>query len=82
MTLLWGVTESTKGNYQRIMNCSATELSGHFGARNRIRIGDLILTKEALYQLSYAGTMSGFVEHVGVEPTTCSLPANRSSRLS
>ena len=41
-----------------------------FGAAGRIRTADLILTKDALYLLSYSSTMA---TRMGLEPTTSSV---------
>jgi hypothetical protein len=43
------------------------------GARIRIRTGDLILTKDVLYLLSYAGTGCTLERETGLEPATLSL---------
>ena len=45
-----------------------TESGVFFGADTRIRTGDLILTKDALYLLSYISKME---PTVGLKPTTC-----------
>ena len=55
------------------------EISGFFGAVTQIRTGDLILTKDALYRLSYnsishAPDEGGMVAtEKGLEPSTSSV---------
>ena len=48
-----------------------------FGAATRIRTGDLILTKDALYQLSY----SSVATRIRLELTTSSVTGWRSNQL-
>jgi hypothetical protein len=55
-------------------------------ARNRDRTGDLILTKDVLYRLSYACNRRSFLKHLppteretGLEPATSSLEGLRST---
>ena len=50
-----------------------------FGAAIQIRTGDLILTKDALYQLSYS---SKWRPGIGLEPTTPSVTGWCSNQLS
>ena len=58
-----------------------------FGADSQIRTGDLILTKDALYLLSYISESSCpfFKGHVatkkGLEPSTSGVTGRRSNRL-
>ena len=47
-----------------------SELVGFSGADIQIRTGDLILTKDALYLLSYISIMA---TRIGFEPTTSSV---------
>ena len=42
------------------------------GAHNRIRTGDLFLTKEVLYLLSYVGLLQLLERETGLEPATIS----------
>ena len=59
-----------------------------FGADSQIRTGDLILTKDALYLLSYiskyyAPWIRGIVAtEKGLEPSTSGVTGRRSNRLS
>ena len=50
----------------------------------RIELGDLILTKDALYRLSYIGCncFGDLERETGLEPATPSLEGSRSSQLS
>ena len=50
----------------------------YYGAAIRIRTGDLILTKDALYQLSYSSKMA---TKNGLEPSTSSVTGWRSNQL-
>ena len=58
-----------------------------FGAVTRIRTGDLILTKDALYLLSYNSKLYAPLEkgHMatakGLEPSTSGVTGRRSNRL-
>ena len=62
------------------------------GAHDRTRTGDLVLTKDVLYQLSYVGLLSvfnpgsiqaaGLERETGLEPATPSLEGSCSSQLS
>ena len=58
-----------------------------FGAATQIRTGDLILTKDALYRLSYnsishAPDEGGMVAtEKGLEPSTSGVTGRRSNRL-
>ena len=49
-----------------------------FGAAGRIRTADLILTKDALYLLSYSSIMA---TRNGLEPSTSSVTGWRSNQL-
>ena len=55
------------------------------GAADQIRTGDLILTKDALYLLSYSSKHAPVKGHVatekGLEPSTSSVTGWRSNRL-
>ena len=59
-----------------------------FGADSQIRTGDLILTKDALYLLSYISkAYAPFVRGIvatekGLEPSTSGVTGRRSNRLS
>ena len=44
-----------------------------FGAADQIRTGDLILTKDALYHLSYISIAANMVAGAGLEPATFGL---------
>ena len=63
------------------------EITGFFGAVTQIRTGDLILTKDALYRLSYnsishAPKNGGMVAtEKGLEPSTSGVTGRRSNRL-
>ena len=60
---------------------------GLFGAADQIRTGDLILTKDALYLLSYSSKEHAPFDkgHVatkkGLEPSTSGVTGRRSNRL-
>ena len=54
------------------MVCSFRSSTHHPRAHDRIRTGDLFLTKEVLYRLSYVGRRPEERE-TGVEPATPSL---------
>ena len=54
---------------------------GASGGDGRTRTGDILLAKQALYQLSYAPTR-GLVGLTGIEPVTSSLSGTRSNQLS
>ena len=45
-------------------------ISGNSGAARQIRTADLILTKDALYLLSYSSKLA---TRIGLEPTTSSV---------
>ena len=49
-----------------------------FGAATQIRTGDLILTKDALYRLSYSSILA---TEKGLEPSTSSVTGWRSNQL-
>ena len=55
------------------------------GAADQIRTGDLILTKDALYLLSYSSKHAPYSGHVatekGLEPSTSSVTGWRANRL-
>ena len=51
------------------------------GGDGRTRTGDILLAKQALYQLSYA-PKRGLVGLTGIEPVTSSLSGTRSNQLS
>ena len=51
---------------------------GAFGAAGRIRTADLILTKDALYLLSYSSILA---TEKGLEPSTSSVTGWRSNQL-
>ena len=53
--------------------------TGCFGAAGRIRTADLILTKDALYLLSYSSKMA---TKKGLEPSTSGVTGRRSNQLS
>ena len=49
-----------------------------FGAAGQIRTADLILTKDALYLLSYSSVLA---TQNGLEPSTSSVTGRRSNQL-
>ena len=53
-------------------------VSGKTGAAKQIRTADLILTKDALYLLSYSSKLA---TRIGLEPTTSSVTGSRSNQL-
>ena len=62
-------------------------ITGFFGAADQIRTGDLILTKDALYLLSYSSkdyaplTRGIVATEKGLEPSTSGVTGRRSNRL-
>ena len=56
---------------------ASTEVEA-FGAAGRIRTADLILTKDALYLLSYSSILA---TEKGLEPSTSSVTGWRSNQL-
>ena len=50
----------------------------HVGAARQIRTADLILTKDALYRLSYSSKMA---TRKGLEPSTSGVTGRRSNQL-
>ena len=50
-----------------------------FGAAGQIRTADLILTKDALYLLSYSSKLLATTK--GLEPSTSGVTGRRSNRL-
>ena len=61
---------------------SKVSTSKKTGADDQGWTGDLILTKDALYQLSYIGPKLKMERETGLEPATPSLEGSRSSQLS
>ena len=47
-----------------IKSKKTAELSGFFGATTQIRTGDLILTKDVLYQLSHSSVLSNDIDYI------------------
>ena len=45
-------------------------MTGKYGAHERSRTADLILTKDVLYRLSYMSTRTKLERAVGIEPTS------------
>ena len=60
------------------MKKKSSDLSRSFGAAGRIRTADLILTKDALYLLSYSSILA---TEKGLEPSTSSVTGWRSNQL-
>ena len=57
-----------------------------YGAADQIRTGDLILTKDALYRLSYSskyppGSGDSVATGKGLEPSTSGVTGRRSNQL-
>ena len=60
-------------------------VTGFFGAAIQIRTGDLILTKDVLYHLSYSSISDAIASEVatrkGLEPSTSGVTGRRSNQL-
>ena len=75
-------------NYENKKDRSPRRATDFFGADSQIRTGDLILTKDALYLLSYISkAYAPFVRGIvatekGLEPSTSGVTGRRSNRLS
>ena len=57
-SLLWIDPSAAPLRYQKTPETIDTTFSGVHGADSQIRTGDLILTKDALYRLSYISVLS------------------------
>ena len=74
---------------EKIKNPVVSTTTGFFiGAATQIRTGDLILTKDALYLLSYSSKLYAPLEGAysvatekGLEPSTSGVTGRRSNRL-
>ena len=64
-----GFMRHTKGS-EKETTCNRNGYRLFSGAATRIRTGDLILTKDALYLLSYSSKLA---TRIGLEPTTSSV---------
>ena len=81
-----GLEPATVGFGDRCSTSWATDLPKNNGAHDRTWTGDLFLTKEVLYRLSYMGVGKSPLEvlerETGLEPATLSLEGWRSGQLS